>query len=101
GVQTCALPIYLASEILTEDNKVLGTYYVANRSNVKYSELSPYLVKALISTETNVFTATPALIIPERLPLSFIPCWAISREEVPLHSSLRSTFFRKDGSGTR
>src|SRR5690606_15787125 len=45
----------LASEILTEDNKVLGTYYVENRSNVKYSELSPYLVKALISTEDKRF----------------------------------------------
>ncbi|NGF56259.1 penicillin-binding protein [Parapedobacter sp. SGR-10] len=45
----------LASEIITEDNKVLGTYYVENRSNVKYSELSPYLVKALISTEDKRF----------------------------------------------
>ncbi len=41
----------LASEILTDDNKVLGTYYVHNRSNVKYSELSPFLINALISTE--------------------------------------------------
>jgi penicillin-binding protein 1A len=45
----------LASEIITEDNKVLGTYYVENRSNVKYSELSPYLVKALVSTEDKRF----------------------------------------------
>jgi penicillin-binding protein 1A len=27
----------LASEIITEDNKVLGTYYVENRSKVKSS----------------------------------------------------------------
>jgi penicillin-binding protein 1A len=45
----------LASEIITEDNKVLGTYYVENRSTVKYSELSPYLVKALVSTEDKRF----------------------------------------------
>ena len=45
----------LASEIITDDNKILGTYYVENRSNVKYSELSPYLVKALISTEDKRF----------------------------------------------
>ncbi len=45
----------LASEVLTEDNKVLGTYYVQNRSNVKYSELSPYLVQALVSTEDKRF----------------------------------------------
>ncbi|MDR6736488.1 MULTISPECIES: transglycosylase domain-containing protein [unclassified Sphingobacterium] len=45
----------LASEVITEDHKVLGTYYVQNRSNVKYSELSPYLVKALVSTEDKRF----------------------------------------------
>jgi len=31
----------LASEVITSDDRVLGTYYVQNRSNVKYSELSP------------------------------------------------------------
>lgn len=45
----------LASEILTDENKVLGTYYLQNRSNVKYSELSPHLVHALISTEDKRF----------------------------------------------
>lgn len=45
----------LASEVLSEDLKVLGTYYKHNRSNVKYSELSPYLVQALISTEDKRF----------------------------------------------
>ena len=45
----------LASEIITDDGKVLGTYYVHNRSNVKYSELSPFLVQALVSTEDKRF----------------------------------------------
>lgn len=45
----------LASEVITEDNQVLGTYYVHNRSNVKYSELAPSLVQALISTEDKRF----------------------------------------------
>ncbi|MVZ65383.1 penicillin-binding protein [Sphingobacterium sp. DK4209] len=45
----------LASEIITDDNRILGTYYVHNRSNVKYSELSPYLVQALVSTEDKRF----------------------------------------------
>ena len=45
----------LASEILTDDNRVLGTYYKENRSNVEYSDLSPYLVNALISTEDKRF----------------------------------------------
>ncbi len=45
----------LASEILTDDNRVLGTYFVHNRSNVKYTELAPSLVQALISTEDKRF----------------------------------------------
>ena len=45
----------LASEIITEDNQVLGRYYVHNRSNVKYNELSPSLVQALIATEDKRF----------------------------------------------
>ena len=45
----------LASEILTDDNRVLGTYYRQNRSNVEFSDLSPYLVQALISTEDKRF----------------------------------------------
>lgn len=45
----------LASEILTDDNRVLGTYYRQNRSNVEFSDLSAYLVQALISTEDKRF----------------------------------------------
>lgn len=45
----------LASEVITDDNRVLGTYYVHNRSNVKFSELSPALVHALIATEDKRF----------------------------------------------
>ncbi|MFM6976856.1 MAG: penicillin-binding protein 1A [Sphingobacteriaceae bacterium] len=41
----------LASEVISEDNVVLGTYYVQNRSNVRYEEISPNVINALISTE--------------------------------------------------
>jgi penicillin-binding protein 1A len=41
----------LASEIISSDQVILGTYYVQNRSNTKFSELSPSLVNALIATE--------------------------------------------------
>lgn len=41
----------LASEIISADGKVLGTYYIENRSNVSYSELSPHLVDALLAIE--------------------------------------------------
>jgi penicillin-binding protein 1A len=40
-----------ASEVIADDNIVLGTYYVQNRSNVRYDEISPNVINALISTE--------------------------------------------------
>jgi penicillin-binding protein 1A len=45
----------LASEIISADGVVLGTYFVQNRSNVLYEELSPHLVNALIATEDKRF----------------------------------------------
>lgn len=42
---------FLASEIISSDNKLLGTYYVENRSKSHYAEISPVLIKALIATE--------------------------------------------------
>lgn len=40
-----------ASEILADDDRVLGTYFVQNRSNVSYQEISPNVINALIATE--------------------------------------------------
>ena len=45
----------LATQIISCDGKVLGSYYVENRSNVRYSELSPYLPQALVSIEDERF----------------------------------------------
>ena len=45
----------LASEIISADQQVIGTYYVENRTNAEYSELSPYLIQALIATEDSRF----------------------------------------------
>lgn len=41
----------LASEVISADGKVLGKYFIQNRSNVQFHELSPNLVKALLATE--------------------------------------------------
>lgn len=41
----------LATEIYSSDNKLIGTYYIENRSNIEYSELPPHLVQALLATE--------------------------------------------------
>lgn len=43
--------IHLATEIISADGKILGKYYAENRVNVKYRELSPFLVNALLATE--------------------------------------------------
>ena len=44
-----------ASEIISSDKQILGTYYVQNRSSVTYKQLSPYIVNALVATEDNRF----------------------------------------------
>lgn len=41
----------LASEIISADQQVIGKFYVENRSNSTFQELSPQLVDALVSTE--------------------------------------------------
>ena len=46
----------LATEIISADGKIIGTYYVENRSNVRYAELPHYMPEALISIEDERFT---------------------------------------------
>jgi len=41
----------LATEILSEDGKLLGKYYFENRTNTHFQELSPNVINALIATE--------------------------------------------------
>ncbi len=41
----------LATEIYSADGKLLGTYYLENRSNIEYKDLPPHLVHALLSIE--------------------------------------------------
>jgi len=40
-----------ASTVFAEDEKILGTFFIDNRSNVAYHELSEHLVNALVATE--------------------------------------------------
>ncbi len=44
-----------ASTVFADNGEILGTYFVDNRSNVEYHELSPNLVDALIATEDERF----------------------------------------------
>ena len=41
----------LATEIISSDQKLLGTFYEENRSFVDYDQLSPNIINALVSTE--------------------------------------------------
>ena len=41
----------LASEIISSDQKVIGKYYIENRTNVSFNQISPNVVNALIATE--------------------------------------------------
>jgi penicillin-binding protein 1A len=45
----------LASEVYTADGKLMGKYYSENRSEIKYSEISPNIIHALIATEDQNF----------------------------------------------
>ncbi|MEN8118402.1 MAG: transglycosylase domain-containing protein [Bacteroidota bacterium] len=41
----------VASEVFSADGKILGRYYVENRSNVSFDEISENVINALIATE--------------------------------------------------
>ncbi len=45
----------VATEIFSQDGKLLGRYYVENRSNVNFKEISPNVVNALVATEDSRF----------------------------------------------
>ncbi|QEC51177.1 penicillin-binding protein 1A [Anseongella ginsenosidimutans] len=44
-----------AAEVLSSDGTILGTFYDENRSYVNYDQISPNLIKALVSTEDERF----------------------------------------------
>lgn len=41
----------LASEIISSDQKVIGKYYIENRTNTSFQHISPFVVNALVATE--------------------------------------------------
>lgn len=45
----------LATEILFADGEVMKTFYVQNRTQANFEELSPYLIQALVATEDERF----------------------------------------------
>ncbi len=51
----------LATQIISADGKVLGTYYIQNRYNAHFSDLSSHLITALIATEDARFLKHPGI----------------------------------------
>lgn len=45
----------LATQIISEDNEILGTFYRENRTAATYEDLSPWLGMALVATEDERF----------------------------------------------
>ncbi|MEN9572055.1 MAG: hypothetical protein RL172_3286 [Bacteroidota bacterium] len=45
----------LASEIYTADGKLMGKFYSENRSEIKYNQIAPSIINALIATEDERF----------------------------------------------
>ncbi len=45
----------LASEVIADDGTILGKYYMVDRSNSEYKDISPNVINALIATEDRRF----------------------------------------------
>ena len=45
----------LASQVYAQDGTPMGKYYLEDRTSVKYSDISPYLIQALVATEDKRF----------------------------------------------
>src|ERR1051325_6436637 len=42
---------YTASEVYSEDSVLIGRYFIENRTNARFTEISPNIINALIATE--------------------------------------------------
>ncbi|HSW67852.1 MAG TPA: transglycosylase domain-containing protein, partial [Bacteroidales bacterium] len=52
---------FLASEVISADQKLLGSYFIENRTISQFSDLSPNLINALIATEDIRFHNHPGI----------------------------------------
>jgi len=51
GKDLAAIENSIASEVYSEDQQLLGKYYIQNRINANLEDISPILVDALVATE--------------------------------------------------
>jgi len=52
---------YLATEIYSSDNVILGNFYLENRSSIEFDQISPHVINALVSTEDIRFHDHPGI----------------------------------------
>jgi penicillin-binding protein 1A len=45
----------LSSEVFASEGTLMGKYYIQDRSNVEYKDISPFVIKALVATEDKRF----------------------------------------------
>lgn len=45
----------VATEVYAQDGRLLGRYYIENRSNIRFDQISPNVINALIATEDSRF----------------------------------------------
>jgi len=45
----------LASQVYADDGTLMGKYYVQDRVNVQYKDISKYVIQALVATEDERF----------------------------------------------
>ena len=45
----------LASEVIADDGTVMGKYYLEDRTNVEFKDISKHIVNALVATEDERF----------------------------------------------
>src|SRR5438105_188613 len=45
----------LASQVYADDGTLMGKYYLEDRVNVNYKDISPYIIDALVATEDERF----------------------------------------------
>lgn len=86
---------YLASEVYSSDGQLIGKYYIQNRSNIQYKDISPYVINGLVATEDARFFEHWGLIseaFSEFFSKQLLGEEAPLAAEAPLHNNLPKCF---------
>ncbi len=90
----------ISSDVYAADGTLLGRYYVQDRSNCKFSEISPNIVHALVATEEYAFYDNPGIDWKATLA---IPVYAVlhkKRGSSTITQQLAKNLFPRTGKST-